>query len=283
MWLNLRLTCLTKLTVGSLQKITDKDNKNMRHTVIIKHLHRILPALSLLLCSACTTVEVANPDDPFESFNRSMYTFNDKLDTYALKPIAKGYKAVTPDIVDTGITNFFSNIDDIIVLVNDIFQLKLSQAASDTTRIVFNTFIGLGGLIDVSTEFGLPKHNEDFGQTLGYWGVSSGPYLVLPVFGSSNIRDAGGFTVDTIEFDPLANIPKKSERYQAIGLKYIDIRADLLSASNIVDETAIDRYAYIRDAWTQRRKNLVYDGNPPAGPSDEELFGDDLFKDDIKR
>jgi phospholipid-binding lipoprotein MlaA len=212
-----------------------------------------------------------------------MYVFNDNLDTYAIKPIAKGYKAITPDIVDTGVTNFFSNIDDIIVLINDILQLKFKQATSDSARIVFNTVIGLAGLIDVSTEFGLPKHNEDFGQTLGYWGVGSGPYLVLPVFGSSNIRDAAGFTVDTAEFDPLTMIPEESDRYLAISLKYIDIRADLLSASNIIDETAVDRYAFTRDAWTQRRKNLVYDGNPPAGPSDEELFGDDLFKDDIKR
>jgi phospholipid-binding lipoprotein MlaA len=256
---------------------------NMTYTLIANRLLRILPGLGLLLCSACTTVEVANPDDPFESFNRSMYVFNDNLDTYAIKPIAKGYKAITPDIVDTGVTNFFSNIDDIIVLINDILQLKFKQATSDSARIVFNTVIGLAGLIDVSTEFGLPKHNEDFGQTLGYWGVGSGPYLVLPVFGSSNIRDAAGFTVDTAEFDPLTMIPEESDRYLAISLKYIDIRADLLSASNIIDETAVDRYAFTRDAWTQRRKNLVYDGNPPAGPSDEELFGDDLFKDDIKR
>ena len=244
---------------------------------------RTLPALCLLLCSACATVKTPNPDDPFERYNRAMFAFNDTLDKYALKPVAKGYKAVTPDMVDKGVTNFFSNIDDVIVLVNDIFQLKIKQAASDTTRIVFNTIIGLGGLIDVSTEFGLPKHNEDFGQTLGYWGVSSGPYFVLPFFGPSDIRDAGGFTVDTVEFDPLAKIPKKSERYTAISLKYIDIRADLLKATDIIDATAIDRYAYIRDAYMARRKNLVYDGNPPIDKSEEDIFGDDLFKDDIKR
>jgi len=212
-----------------------------------------------------------------------MFAFNDTLDKYAIKPVAKGYKAVTPDVVDKGVTNFFSNIDDIIVLINDILQLKIKQAASDTTRIVFNTIIGLGGLIDVSTEFGLPKHDEDFGQTLGYWGVGSGPFVVLPIFGPSDIRDAGGFTVDTVEFDPLAKIPKKSERYTAISLKYIDIRADLLKATDIIDATAIDRYAYIRDAYMARRKNLVYDGNPPADKSEEDIFGDDLFKDDIKR
>jgi phospholipid-binding lipoprotein MlaA len=244
---------------------------------------RALPVACLLLCSACATVKTPNPDDPFESYNRAMFAFNDTVDIYAVKPIAKGYQAITPDIVDRGVTNFFSNIGDVVVLVNDIFQLKIRQAASDTTRIVFNTFIGLGGLIDVSTEFGLPKHDEDFGQTLGYWGVGSGPFLVLPVFGPSDIRDAAGFTVDTVEFDPLQKIPKQSDRYTAIGLKYTDIRADLLSATNIIDETAIDRYAYIRDAYVARRKNLVYDGHPPQGPSDEEIYGDDLFKDDIKR
>lgn len=255
----------------------------MSHTSIIKHIHQTLPALSLLFCSACTTIEVADPEDPFESYNRSMYAFNDNLDTYAIKPVAEGYKAITPDIVDTGISNFFSNIDDIVVVINDLFQFKFHQALSDTSRIVFNTVLGLGGLIDVASEFGLPKHNEDFGQTLGYWGVGSGPYLVLPLIGPSNIRDTGGFSVDTLAFDPLANIPDKTERYGAIGLKYIDIRADLLSATNVIDETAVDRYAFTRDAWKQRRKNLIYDGNPPAGPSDEELFGEDLFTDDIQR
>jgi phospholipid-binding lipoprotein MlaA len=250
---------------------------------ITRFLFRTLPALCLLLCSACATVKTPDPNDPLESYNRAMFAFNDTLDKYALKPVARGYKAVTPDIVDKGVTNFFSNIDDVVVLVNDILQLKIKQAVSDTTRIVFNTFIGLGGLIDVSTKFGLPKHDEDFGQTLGYWGVGSGPYLVLPFFGPSDIRDAGGFTVDTVEFDPLQKIPKQSDRYTAVSLKYIDIRADLLKATDIIDATAIDRYSYIRDAYLQRRKNLVYDGHPPAGPSDEDIYGDDLFKDDIKR
>lgn len=253
------------------------------HSLSFRTISRCLVVASLLLSTACATVEVPNPDDPFESYNRTMYNINDKIDTYAIKPIAKGYKAITPGAVDTGVSNFFSNIGDVVVLVNDIFQLKFHQAASDLTRIVFNTFIGLGGLIDVSTEFGLPKHNEDFGQTLGYWGVGSGPYLVLPIIGSSNIRDSAGFVVDTAEFDPLQNIPDKSERYNAIGLKYIDLRADLINASNIIDETAIDRYAYTRDAWKQHRKNLVYDGHPPQQQTDQELYGDDLFKDDIKR
>lgn len=255
----------------------------MKQSRIHHYAHQILLSLIALFCTACATVEVPNPDDPLESFNRSMYAFNDTVDTYALKPLARGYRAVTPDFVDAGVTNFFSNIGDVVVLVNDLLQLKIRQALSDSARIVFNTFFGIGGLFDVATEFGLPKHDEDFGQTLGYWGVGSGPYLVLPIIGSSNFRDAAGFVVDTAEFDPIYNIPKASDRNFAVSLKYIDVRADLLSASNIIDETAPDRYAFTRDAWMQRRKNLVYDGNPPDDFNEQELFGDDLFKDDIKR
>lgn len=255
----------------------------MKHSHFHQHAQRLLLLVVTLFATACATVEVPNPDDPFESFNRSMYEFNDTLDSYVLKPAAKGYKAVTPDMVDTAVTNFFSNIGDVVVVANDLLQLKPRQAVADIGRIVFNTTFGLGGLIDVSTRFGLEKHDEDFGQTLGYWGVDSGPYLVLPVIGASNIRDLSGFSIDSAAFDPLYNISKDSERYLAISLKYIDVRADLLSATNIIDETAPDKYAFIRDAWVQRRNNLVYDGNPPNAINDEELFGDDLFTDDIQR
>jgi len=236
----------------------------------------------VLTCSGCATLEgPPNPDDPYESFNRAMYSFNDTLDVYALKPIAKGYQAVTPDAVDKGITNFFSNLDDVIVLINDLFQLKFHQAASDASRIIFNTFFGLLGFIDVSTDFGLPKHNEDFGQTLGYWGLDSGPYLVLPFFGPSSVRDGIGFVVDSLEFDLAINELDDKEMYGTLALRYIDKRADLLSATNIIDETSPDPYSFVRDAWKQRRRNLVFDGAPPDDEfSDEELFEDDLFKDE---
>ncbi|MDA3870341.1 MAG: VacJ family lipoprotein [Gammaproteobacteria bacterium] len=231
----------------------------------------------------CTTLDgPKNPDDPFESFNRSMYTFNETLDEYAFKPIAKGYQAVTPEPVDRGITNFFSNLDDVLVLINDLLQLKIERAASTSARIVFNTTFGLLGFMDVATDFGLLKHNEDFGQTLGYWGVDSGPYLVLPFFGSSNIRDAIGSTVDTTEFDFVYDDMSPENVYALYAVNYIDIRADLLKAKDIVDETAPDPYAFIRDGWMQRRKNLIYDGNPPEEDMDD-LFEDDLFTDDIVR
>ncbi|MDT8452465.1 MAG: VacJ family lipoprotein [Gammaproteobacteria bacterium] len=239
--------------------------------------------VSLGLNIGCTTLDgPKNPDDPFESFNRSMYAFNETVDKYAFKPIAKGYQAITPEPVDRGISNFFSNLDDVLVLINDLLQLKIERAAGTSARIVFNTTFGLLGFMDVATDFGLPKHDEDFGQTLGYWGVGSGPYLVLPFFGSSSIRDAIGFTIDKTEFDFVYDDMSPENAYALYTVKYIDIRADLLKAKDIVDETAPDPYAFIRDGWMQRRKNQIYDGNPPEENLDD-LFEDDLFTDDIVR
>jgi phospholipid-binding lipoprotein MlaA len=245
----------------------------------------IILMLCSMLFSGCATVEgPSNPDDPFESFNRSMYAFNDTLDVYVMKPVAKGYQAITPDPIDRGISNFFSNLDDVLVLFNDLFQLKFGQAASDTARFVINSTVGLLGFIDVATDIGLPKHNEDFGQTLGYWGVDSGPYLVLPFFGPSSVRDGVGLAVDlTIENELYYDNMSDPHRRGMFMLDAIDTRADLLSATNIIDETAPDPYAFIRDAWIQRRQNLVYDGDPPEEFSDDELFEDDLFTDDIQR
>lgn len=236
------------------------------------------------MASGCATLDgPPNPDDPLESFNRSMYAFNETVDIYAFKPIARGYQAITPDVVDRGISNFFSNLDDILVMFNNLLQLKFDKAISDSARIVFNTTFGLLGFMDVATDFGIPKNNEDFGQTLGYWGVDSGPYLVLPFFGPSNIRDGIGLVADNTALDVVYDDMSTPHAWEMISLKLIDKRADLLKAKNIIDETAPDPYAFIRDAWTQRRNNLVYDGNPPDEFSDDDLFGDDLFKDDIIR
>lgn len=248
-------------------------------------LQKIFLLISVLILPSCATVEgPANPDDPLESFNRSMFAFNEGLDKYAIKPVAKGYKAITPEIVDTGISNFFSNLDDILVIINDLLQLKFEQALKDTARFIYNTTFGLAGFIDVASHFGLPKNNEDFGQTLGYWGMPAGPYLVLPLLGSSSIRDAAGLAVDLGVIDPIFNtIDDSPTKWGLATVKFIDIRADLLSASNIIDETAPDKYAFIRDAWLQRRNNLVHDGNPPDAFDEAELFGDDLFTDDLKR
>ena len=233
--------------------------------------------------AGCATLEgPENPDDPFEGFNRSMYAFNETLDEYAMKPIARGYQAITPNVVDKGITNFFSNLDDVLVLLNDLLQLKIDKAIATSARIVFNSTFGLLGIMDVATDFGIPKHKEDFGQTLGYWGVDSGPYLVLPFFGPSSVRDGIGFVVDNSELDLIYDDMTMRDEYSLLSLYYIDKRADLLKAKDIVDETAPDPYAFIRDAWVQRRQNQVYDGNPPEEDEDD-LFEDDLFSDDIIR
>lgn len=228
----------------------------------------IILLLSLTLLSACATVPGGPTEgDPFESYNRAMFSFNDGLDEYFLKPIAQGYDAVLPSPVKTGISNFFSNIGDIFVILNDLLQFKFSQAIEDTGRFIFNSTIGLYGLIDVATPMGLNKHNEDFGQTLATWGVSDGPYIVLPFLGSRTLRDTTDVFVEP-QVDPIYDIEKDETRYGAIFLRTVDFRYRLLKASNIAEQAAIDKYSFIRDAYLQHRKNLIHDGNPP----EEELL-----------
>jgi len=250
----------------------------------------ILPRLCLIivlpLLHACATVEgPGDPNDPFESYNRAMYKFNDKVDKYVLKPVAQGYDKVTPAPVQKGISNFFSNLDDVLVVVNDLLQLKLKQFASDTGRLIVNSTVGLFGLIDWASDMGLEKHNEDFGQTLGYWGVPSGPYFVLPFLGPSTIRDTGGLYTDEKYFDPIYREvheefpPPPREDHEAVWgmtiVKTVDTRAKLLKGEKILDEAALDPYVFLREAYLQRRKNLVYDGNPPKEEpvfDEKELF-----------
>lgn len=252
-----------------------------------KNFHYQLNLLLILifcLLSGCATLDgPENPDDPFERFNRSVYSFNEKFDEYAFKPVAKGYKAITPDFIDTGITNFFRNLDDVTVIINDLLQFKVNQSAQDIARLLINSTLGLLGFIDVATTIDLPKHDEDFGQTLGVWGIDSGPYLVLPFIGPSSIRDGVGFAVDTTQFNVITETLDGTDEWLAIGVKYTDIRGDLLKASKLLDDIAPDPYAFIRDAWVQRRNNLLHDGSPPESAEDENLFEDDLFTDDIIR
>lgn len=218
---------------------------------------------NLIILSACASVPGgATKGDPFESYNRAMFSFNEGLDKYVLKPVAEGYDAVLPSPVKTGVSNFFSNLGDIFVIINDILQFKFKQAIEDTGRFVFNSTIGLYGLIDVATPMGLPKHDEDFGQTLATWGVGDGPYIVLPFFGPRTLRDTGGLIVES-EFDPVYDINDDNTRYGTILLRVVDTRYNLLKASRIVDQAALDKYSFIRDAYLQHRKNLIYDGNPP--------------------
>jgi phospholipid-binding lipoprotein MlaA len=223
-----------------------------------------------------STAEARNkPGDPLEGFNRAMYTFNDKMDRYILKPVAKGYRAVTPKPVRRGISNFFSNLREPIVMLNNLLQGKPADAVSDLSRFVFNSTFGIFGLFDVASKMDLPKHNEDFGQTLAVWGVGDGAYLVLPFFGPSNLRDGPALVVDWETYPP-NHMEERSTRAKLLLVETVDKRAQLLDASDILDQAAgQDPYVFVRENFRQLRRNQVYDGNPPQAAPPAFLFEDD--------
>lgn len=228
----------------------------------------LLCCLSLTGCSSVPNLSnYTKQKDPFESFNRGVYAFNDTLDRAVVKPVARGYDTAVPAPARTMVTNFFSNLDDVVVTVNDLLQLKFKQAASDGSRVLFNTTFGVFGLINVTHR--LPKHDEDFGQTLGYWGVPSGPYLMLPVLGPSSIRDGTGLYADSYS-SVISNTKHVPTRNSAWAVKGVNTRANLLEQEKVLDEAVIDRYSFLRDAYLMRRQNLVYDGNPPRVRYDDE-------------
>ncbi|RZT32443.1 MlaA family lipoprotein [Cupriavidus agavae] len=229
----------------------------------------IAASAAALVLAGCATGPNANPADPLEPFNRGVSTFNDNLDKYALKPAAEGYQAVVPSPVRTAVGNFFSNISDVYSAGNNLLQGKPTRALEDTMRVAINSVLGIGGLIDIATPAGLPKYKEDFGQTLGVWGVPSGPYLVLPLFGPSNVRDASGMVVDRF-MDPSTYIAPWYARLSVTGVRVIDGRSQLLGASNLIEAAALDKYAFLRDSYMQRRQYLIYDGNPPSTDDDED-------------
>jgi len=245
-----------------------KENSHMNK---FKYYLLFILLLTLILFTAgCATLEgPADPEDPLESYNRAIFQFNDSIDVNFLQPVATVYQDHMPAVINTGVTNFFSNLDDVVVLANDILQLKFGQAAFDLFRIFFNTTIGLLGVIDVATHLDLEKHDEDFGQTLGYWGVPSGPYFIIPLFGPSTIRDAAGFATDSVYIDPVYRRLSLGTALTAEVVDAIDNRAGLLFASNLMDAVALDRYIYLKDAYLQRRQYLVYDGDPPEEDFDE--------------
>lgn len=210
----------------------------------------------------------ASPQDPFEGFNRSVYSFNEGLDAAVLKPVAEGYKKTVPELVRTGVSNFFGNIADVWSGVNQFLQGKIVNGAQMTLRVATNTVFGLGGLLDPATEFGLERQSEDFGQTLGRWGVPSGPFLMLPVFGPSTVRDTVALPVDRAA-GPTALVSGTGETVGVVGLQVVSTRAELLSASRLLDEVALDKYSFLRDAYLARRRSQVYDGNPPDLPDED--------------
>ena len=197
--------------------------------------------------------------DPLEGINRTVYKFNDVIDKVALKPVAKGYRAITPAPVQTGVNNFFKNIFDVVTLVNELFQFKFKQAANTTGRIALNTTVGILGFFDIHSKTGGVRTREDFGQTLGYYGLGSGAYLVLPLLGPSSTRDGIGFATDAFFFNPIGYINDDPARWALIGAAVIDKRAELIDDIDIRDR-AFDPYAFMRDTYMQNRENLVKDG-----------------------
>ena len=231
----------------------------------------MLPGLlSLLLLAGCASTK--NPRDPLEPMNRVIYHVNDGLDKAVMKPVATVYKTVVPQILRTGVTNFYNNLYDVLTALNNLLQGKLGDAVSDVGRVALNTTVGFAGFIDVGTEIGLEKHREDFGQTLGRWGMSSGPYLQIPLLGPSSFRDGVGLIGD-LKLDPVRWIWRNNMavRNSLWGLYIVNLRANLLDSTKILEEAALDPYEFQRDAYLQRRRNLVYDGNPPPEKEEEEI------------
>ena len=229
---------------------------------------RSLIALAALLLAAGCATTGNDPRDPWEGMNRKTFEFNDAADRAVLKPIAEGYVNVVPGFVRTGINNFYENITDIGTGLNNILQGKPGDGVSDLGRVAVNTVIGFFGLWDVATPMGLEKHNEDFGQTLGVWGVPSGPYFVIPFLGPSTARDAPARAVDPSWYLSKA-IDNNSIYWSVWGLDQVRTRANLVKAESVLDQAALDRYTFVRDAWLQRRRSQVYDGNPPRVKEEE--------------
>lgn len=227
---------------------------------------------ALMLLSGCATTSQNNGvNDPLEGYNRAMYAFNKTVDKAIIKPVAKGYDTVVPEPVSWGVSNFFSNLNEITVILNDLLQLKFGQAFKDTGRFMLNTTVGVAGIFDVASMAGYEKNNEDFGQTLGVWGAEPGAYIVLPIFGPRTVRDTFGLVGDYFT-DPVTYVEGPGARNAFRGTRLVDTRANLLKTEKVLDEAAIDEYIYVRDAYLQRRQYLVHDGNPPE--EDYDIFDD---------
>lgn len=234
---------------------------------LMHYLYKAIILVMVLVLGACATTqqnERVARIDPLEPMNRAVFTFNENLDEYIVKPAAEAYKFVLPDVVRRGVTNFFGNIGDIFVAANNLLQGKPQEATSDMGRFLVNSTIGILGFFDVATDLGLDKHTEDFGQTLAVWGVSDGPYVVLPLFGPSTVRDTAGLAVD-LKTDFVLNTDQlnSDQRIGVTALRVLDRRANLLDAGQLLEDAAFDKYSFLRDSYLQRRRNQVFDGDPP--------------------
>jgi len=218
-------------------------------------------AVGILLAGALGGCATQANRDPLEGLNRGIYKFNDVADKAVVKPIAGAYKAALPSPVRSGVNNFFSNLATFVTVINDLLQFKLDKAMDDTGRLAINTTFGIGGLVDWASMDGIEDRHEDFGQTLGYWGVGDGAFLMLPLIGPSTIRDTAGLVVDSAFTDPLGYVDDVSLRNQLLLTKFVDTRAQYLPGSDLLDEAALDPYVFLRDAYLQRRHNQIQDGN----------------------
>lgn len=218
--------------------------------------------MALLVLTGCATGPNANPRDPLEPLNRSVYKFNDAVDTAVVKPVATAYVNVTPQLVRTGVTNFFSNLSEPWSFVNNVLQGKGQAAGDNFGRFVLNTVFGVFGLADPASDAGIERHREDFGQTLGRWGVPSGPYLVLPLLGPSTVRDTAALPVD-LQGNPLNYVEDDGAQIGLYVLRAVNARANLLRAGSVLEEAALDKYSFNRDVFLQVRRSEVYDGNAP--------------------
>lgn len=227
-------------------------------------------AMAVVAAATLTGCAGPNPRDPYEGFNRSMFKFNDAIDQAALKPAATAYKSVLPSFVQTGVNNFFGNLSDVWTAANGFMQGRGEQGMTDVMRVALNSTFGLLGVLDIASEAGLSKHNEDFGQTLGYWGVQSGPYLMLPLLGPSTVRDTVALPLD-IKADPWGYKEPVNVRTIGTVTRVIDKRATLLDASNLMEEAALDRYEFVRDSYLQARQSKVFNGESgPRGGTDSD-------------
>jgi len=229
-------------------------------------------ALIVVLAGCAVRPPEQEANDPLEPLNRAIYRFNDALDRAVLRPVAEGYQEYVPSPVRTGVRNFFFNIREPFTIVNQVLQGKPDQAAGDTMRLIFNTTFGVFGLFDVATGWGLEPHEEDFGQTFGVWGIGEGWFLMLPLLGPSTARDAPGLVLE-YKFAPIRQLTSGVETYAAAGLFFISERAELLSATEVLDTASVDPYLEVREAYRQKRWSEIHDGNPPEPDFfDKELF-----------
>jgi phospholipid-binding lipoprotein MlaA len=241
--------------------------------LFLNSLMRGLLLLAVLLLTGCASGPTADRRDPFEPFNRGVFRFNDAVDRAAIKPLATAYRDVLPSPVRAGVNNFFNNLQDAWSIVNNTLQLHAEGAGNSFFRFGVNTVFGLGGVLDIASEMRIERHTKDFGHTLGYWGVPPGPYIVMPLLGPSTLRDTAATSIDAAG-NLLSRIDHSTTRNTAAAVKLLDTRAQLLGASAMLDQIALDPYTFTRDAHLQRRRASIYDGYPP----DEEEVMPDLDK-----